>query len=259
MQPMAMMFPDSFEPNFLRDARDYSKLSERAIRKKAQQMSWVHPIKLTPTYTAPGIWAKTLSGPDRKDRHLRIPSDLSDRSFLRPGDVVVPMMDVVRLDDCDVKGCVFGCDVRPPLPMICASGASSQLYLPFLERLQDLTMSRNASLLLLGDVPGFVRPPKECMYESTAADCDLDRASATGRLSKGQAIYDSMEARDRTNRTFVYAGLTDLFCAGDICSPRIPGTNTMGYADGSHLSTAGALYLAPFIECFMRSRGLIPA
>ena len=39
----------------------------------------------------------------------------------------------------------------------------------------------------------------------------------------------------------------DLFCDGDTCSAAIPGTRTIGYRDGNHLSSAGSLYIAPFL------------
>ena len=49
----------------------------------------------------------------------------------------------------------------------------------------------------------------------------------------------------------------DLFCDGDTCSAAIPGTRTVGYRDGNHLSSAGSLYVAPFLACAFQGWGLL--
>ena len=49
----------------------------------------------------------------------------------------------------------------------------------------------------------------------------------------------------------------DLFCDGDTCSAAIPGTRTIGYRDGNHLSSEGSLYIAPFLACAFQGWGLL--
>ena len=48
-----------------------------------------------------------------------------------------------------------------------------------------------------------------------------------------------------------------LFCSGGFCGPLIPGTQTMGYADNSHLTRAGSLYMWPFLCTFLRDTHLL--
>ena len=51
--------------------------------------------------------------------------------------------------------------------------------------------------------------------------------------------------------------LFEPFCVGAICYGVVPGTTTVAYYDDDHVNTAGSIYLAPFINCFFRSAGLI--
>ena len=51
----------------------------------------------------------------------------------------------------------------------------------------------------------------------------------------------------------------DLFCAGGVCGAQIPGTDVLGVVDYGHLTTAGSLYVAPFLTCFLESRNLSAA
>ena len=43
----------------------------------------------------------------------------------------------------------------------------------------------------------------------------------------------------------------DLFCADGVCGAQIPGTDVLGVVDYGHLTTAGSLYVAPFLSCFL--------
>ena len=51
----------------------------------------------------------------------------------------------------------------------------------------------------------------------------------------------------------------DLFCAGGVCGAQIPGTDVLGVVDYGHLTTAGSLYVAPFLTCFLEARNLSAA
>mmetsp|Transcript_166514 Transcript_166514/g.404633 ORF Transcript_166514/g.404633 Transcript_166514/m.404633 type:complete len:133 (+) Transcript_166514:1-399(+) len=46
-----------------------------------------------------------------------------------------------------------------------------------------------------------------------------------------------------------------LFCSGETCGAFIPGTGTLAYHDGNHLSDAGSFYLWPYL-CTALARAL---
>ena len=108
-----------------------------------------------------------------------------------------------------------------------------------------------------------------CVHEWTrmepcAASPAAPRAS-TCRLPKRQALQHSWErhvalesllASLATNSTHYFHAF-DLFCDKAYCSALVPGTLTVAYQDRQHLSTAGALYLAPFLNCWLAEKGLV--
>ena len=49
----------------------------------------------------------------------------------------------------------------------------------------------------------------------------------------------------------------DKLCTATTCGATVPGTDTVAYLDTNHLSTAGSLYLAPFLNCYLASEGLL--
>ena len=49
----------------------------------------------------------------------------------------------------------------------------------------------------------------------------------------------------------------DRLCTASSCGVNVPGTSTAAYLDQNHLSTAGSLYLAPFMNCFLSDQGLL--
>ena len=51
--------------------------------------------------------------------------------------------------------------------------------------------------------------------------------------------------------------LYDKLCSATTCGAVVPGTNTVSYYDQNHLSTAGSLFLAPFLNCYLRQMGLV--
>ena len=54
---------------------------------------------------------------------------------------------------------------------------------------------------------------------------------------------------------WVWSKLCDA--ATDTCGPAVPGTRTVAWLDRGHISTAGAVYLAPFFNCWLAERGLL--
>ncbi len=56
--------------------------------------------------------------------------------------------------------------------------------------------------------------------------------------------------------TWTYARLCDANT--NTCGASVPGVpQTIAWYDRHHLSTAGSLYLAPFLHCFLTDRGLL--
>lgn len=55
------------------------------------------------------------------------------------------------------------------------------------------------------------------------------------------------------------AWMFDRICdaASGTCGPNAPGTDTVIYYGDHHLSTAGSMYLAPFLNCELASFGLV--
>lgn len=74
------LYPDGIIMDFVRDFRIHGVsrfTTEASIREYAEQLTWVHPVQLTPTYTAKGEW--------QPDRGFHIPNTLQGKSFLDIG------------------------------------------------------------------------------------------------------------------------------------------------------------------------------
>ena len=53
--------------------------------------------------------------------------------------------------------------------------------------------------------------------------------------------------------------MRELFCSNGLCDSFIPGTDVLALVDYGHLTTAGSLYLAPFVSCALEGLGLVAA
>ena len=144
----------------------------------------------------------------------------------------------------------------------------------------DLIDARNATLLLLGDLPmlplaghaGGVHLLDRCMptRENPGADdlCWMRRSDVYER-GLGNIAPTLQELADAHARTS-YLALTDHLCvgAGDdaTCGAPLPigqpapvaFANTAGYADNNHLSQAGSLALWPLLCRTMRDHAMLP-
>ena len=137
----------------------------------------------------------------------------------------------------------------------------------FLRPLQSLVATRGSTLLLLGDTPRLRDLGRNCKTYETRDRCVTPRAEAAGGGRGGAqgrvhehvlAAFRQFASDGPPNSTLVY-DLFPLLCGqrAAVCDAQVPGTNELAYADTHHLSTAGALYLAPFLSCFMGSHGMI--
>lgn len=141
-----------------------------------------------------------------------------------------------------------------------ALGGTERQHVLFLRELQRLVASRNASLLLFGDVLELRWQGRLCATRPEMATwCATptsykDQAAIHARV---MAALTQLAADGPSTHVF---DLRPLLCHGDVCGAFLPGTsrNIAGFVDHHHISSAGALYLAPFINCFMESKGLLP-
>ena len=135
-------------------------------------------------------------------------------------------------------------------------GGREQQHAHFLRHLQAVVESRGASLLLLGDVPRLRQQGRMCKTPQTVDDC-MTPIDFNGQDVIHQAVMNSfISLANSGSSTFVF-DLRPLLCEGQACGATVPGTEDVAFMDFHHLSTAGALYLAPFIGCFMESHGLL--
>ena len=166
-------------------------------------------------------------------------------------------------------------------------------YIAFIGQVEQLCIQKNASLVLTGSPPLFrsgemsgidcstcLAPGGSGVHQqSRVAHC-----TASCTVSK-QVARDTMRTTDHApsvNGSVVEASLArfalefslraqplqpsrrtwffpvmDYFCEAHICSLLIPGTLTLGIVDESHLTPAGALYVAPFLACAFERWGLL--
>lgn len=155
----------------------------------------------------------------------------------------------------------------------------------FLRRAASMVRRKNATLLLLADVPFLRRKGSKCLTPETFADCETPRDDAAwfpgqehmrawhqnaeldeAELAKGRALHaaaDAMHAQvaaefgPTTVRYLPPSWWRDRMCTTDACGAMVPGTQTALYYDTNHLTPAGSLYLGPFLNCYLRETGLL--
>ena len=165
-------------------------------------------------------------------------------------------------------------DLHPPLPPFHQRFPYREWvnsHATYLRQLAQRCATYSATLLIIADVPMLRERGLQCLtptslplcdtplHEAVAVDWDLheamDKAYAALELSEPNVAY--------ANSTWMYGLLCDVHGSDPrsngtaACSAAVPGTTESMYLDTNHLNTQGSLYLAPFIECFMRERGLL--
>ena len=123
--------------------------------------------------------------------------------------------------------------------------------------------TRGANLVIIGDVPLMpigIKPDTRPNPEPWCTQC-WARSKERSTLW-GWAWHEHIEATwsalatERANVHFFSPFL--LFCnESHACDGSVPGTGMPAYRDTDHLSTYGSLYLAPFLNCFLRSVGIL--
>jgi len=152
------------------------------------------------------------------------------------------------------------------------SGVADQVA--FLTQLNNEVLApRGASLVVTDDVPYLQGRGTDCVLDPTP--CETDPTQILRIPSHDSPSHETYYLRgsSQSRNDMLVPPLTAFaasypnvyfmqelyapFCVGGTCHVVIPGTSTVGYYDDDHVNTAGALYLAPFMNCFFYSVGLI--
>ena len=166
------------------------------------------------------------------------------KQWLRPGDLVVLA------------------NMRARVKTI--TGTHLALQFLQLDRLANLTRSKNASLVLLGDIPMVQKKIEDCggpyarlLYEWVGAWCAPNsRCVAAGW--EWDELDSTMREFARTRRSVFFHALYDLLCnKRDGCGPWVPGTHTLAFRDQHHILPEGSFALWRHFRTFLEADGLI--
>ena len=142
----------------------------------------------------------------------------------------------------------------------------------FLRSIAQLAQRKGVKLLLVGDVPYLKDRGENCLTSQTVANCDTPRGEsvwyywpANRREPNAVALHQAVDAMHTQvaaeyPSTVTYLPVSwfyDKLCTATSCGAVVPGTSTLAYLDANHLSTAGSLYLAPFMNCYLSDQGLL--
>ena len=165
------------------------------------------------------------------------------------------------LDDCDAwvsRVAAFLDEVLRPGDVVATTTANwkydvaDDVDYDFVAELSARVHARGATFLVLGDVPLLYGTfGVNCASPETRRDCDLDQGLAR------PAKQDDAETAWTALRTAKFFRTFDLFCDAGTCGAYAPGTDVLAVVDYGHLSTAGSLYVAPFLSCFLEAEGLV--
>jgi len=122
--------------------------------------------------------------------------------------------------------------------------------------LQQLVTSKNAKLLLLGDVPELGTDGYRCAASShLAATCEVTADQVRTNLQYERSAYEELAQVANT----YYFPLSDLLCDDQTgkCGAYVPGTSTLVAKDRDHMLPETSLYLWPYICAFISDSGLL--
>jgi len=119
--------------------------------------------------------------------------------------------------------------------------------------LQQLVASKDASLVLFGDVPELPKAGTRCSMNPSSCENSVDEVRM--QLQVERAAYEELAREDNT----FYYPLSDLFCneETETCGAFVPGTSTLMAGDQDHLLSEASLYLWPFLCAFIFDAGLL--
>ena len=130
------------------------------------------------------------------------------------------------------------------------SGPNEDHYVAFYQAsLLPHIQARGAKLLLLQDSFGMKSgfDPDLCASHLHSSECEYAYSSwsAAPYPIHNLGIKNALAAR-YPNTVFVYE-LGPVLCDGRVCNSQVPGTSLRAYDDYHHLSSAAALYHAPYL------------
>ena len=110
-----------------------------------------------------------------------------------------------------------------------------------------------APLVVLGDAP--------LLRGIFGVNCASPETRPSCLTNEKDTIPDGALLAEETwaARGVPFVSVRELFCSNGLCDAYIPGTDILGLVDYGHLTTAGSLYLAPFLSCALEGLGLVDA
>ena len=110
-----------------------------------------------------------------------------------------------------------------------------------------------APLVVLGDAP--------LLRGIFGVNCASPETRPSCLTNEKDTIPDGALLAEETwaARGVPHISVRELFCLNGLCDAYIPGTDILGLVDYGHLTTAGSLYLAPFLSCALEGLGLVDA
>lgn len=114
---------------------------------------------------------------------------------------------------------------------------------------------------MLGDGPSLEYRGSDCypsgapIRRTSASPCDRTLADLHESHVMADDEYAAL-ASQRPDSVYAFRAL-DLFCTGGVCGAQVPGSTLVGVGDRSHWTFEGALYVAPFLACFLDRNGLL--
>ena len=147
----------------------------------------------------------------------------------------------------------------------------------FLREVADEVGALGATLLIVADVPAMMLNHNGIHAYMTARSDAVAfnnnerlrsrRAEPPGHYDIGvarqlHAAMDAMHAElAATHDAVVYIPsewMYDKLCTESMCGALVPGSSgAFIYSDRHHMTTAGSLYLGPFISCWLQEHGLL--
>lgn len=134
-----------------------------------------------------------------------------------------------------------------------ANSRKAAEYIESVNILYNIVKEAGAKLLLIQDNANVGGDPGKCALHRKS-ECAVKEIVARQRQHPFREAVSDMVGK-HSDIVFTFDAFP-LFCDGEVCDYKIPGTLTPAYQDSHHLTSAATLYLSPFICSFLRQHGL---
>ena len=112
---------------------------------------------------------------------------------------------------------------------------------------QNILQPRGAKLVIMGDPPVLPRWAVYCLQNVQNCYTSTANTDQNAMLAPLANEFSGV----------IYLPIHHLFCNSQNCMAQVPGTPTFAFFDTSHLTTAGALYLWPYICSALGAAGFL--